>query len=63
MIVINQDKVNKKAKDKAIQEAKKYLLDTDFYFIVDKYSTLDETKKLELEAKRLEARGVINGNY
>jgi hypothetical protein len=47
----------------AIQEALSYLLSTDFYFTVDKYATLDNAKKLELEAKRLEARGVINGNH
>ena len=44
--------------DKATQiaEAKEYLTSTDFYFTVDKYATLSEDRKLELNKLRAEAR-------
>lgn len=63
MINVNQVKLDEKLLKQKVDEALAYLSSTDFYFAVDKYATLDEAKKLELEAKRLEARGVINGNY
>ena len=43
-----------------IERAKKYLKETDFYFTVDKYTTLSEDKKVELGKKREEARTIIN---
>ena len=48
--------------DKATQiaEAKEYLTSTDFYFTVDKYATLSEERKLELNTLRAEARVLIN---
>lgn len=48
--------------DKATQiaEAKEYLTSTDFYFTVDKYATLSEERKLELNKLRAEARVLIN---
>ena len=48
--------------DKATQiaEAKEYLTSTDFYFTVDKYTTLSEERKLELNKLRAEARVLIN---
>ena len=46
--------------NKQIQEAKEYLASTDFYMTVDKYSELDEARKVELTTKRAEAREVIN---
>ena len=46
--------------NKQIQEAKEYLVSTDFYMTVDKYSELDEARKVELTTKRAEAREVIN---
>lgn len=46
--------------NKQIQEAKAYLASTDFYMTVDKYSELDEARKVELTTKRAEAREVIN---
>ena len=53
------------AKDKykleiKIAEAKAYLSSTDFYMTVDKYSELDEVRKVELTTKRAEARKLIN---
>ena len=53
------------AKDKykleiKISEAKAYLSSTDFYMTVDKYSELDEVRKVELTTKRAEARELIN---
>ena len=47
-------------KDKQIAEAKEYLTSTDFYFTVDKYATLSEERKLELNILRAEARVLIN---
>lgn len=46
--------------NKQIQEAKTYLVSTDFYMTVDKYAELDEARKVELTTKRAEAREVIN---
>lgn len=46
--------------NKQIQEAKTYLASTDFYMTVDKYSELDEARKVELTTKREESREVIN---
>ena len=48
--------------DKATQiaEAMEYLTSTDFYFTVDKYATLSEERKLELNTLRAEARVLIN---
>ena len=48
--------------DKATQiaEAKEYLTDTDFYFSIDKYATLSEERRLELNTLRAEARVLIN---
>ena len=43
-----------------IQEAKIYLASTDFYMTVDKYTELDEARKVELTTKRAEARELIN---
>jgi hypothetical protein len=43
-----------------IAEAKAYLLSTDFYMTVDKYTELDEARKVELTTKRAEARELIN---
>ena len=43
-----------------IAEAKAYLLSTDFYMTVDKYTELDETRKVELTTKRAEARELIS---
>lgn len=45
---------------KQINEAYKYLSDTDYCFTVDKYTQLAEDRKLELETKRQEARDLIN---
>ena len=52
----------KQEEDKATQiaEAKEYLTSTDFYFTVDKYATLTEERKLELNTLRAEARVLIN---
>lgn len=50
-----QQELNKK-----IQEAKAYLASTDFYMTVDKYTELDEARKVELTTKRAEARELIN---
>ena len=47
-------------KAKQIAEAKEYLASTDFYFTVDKYATLSEERKLELNTLRAEARVLIN---
>ena len=43
-----------------IQEAKAYLISTDFYMTVDKYAELSEGRKAELTTKRAEARELIN---
>ena len=43
-----------------IAEAKVYLTSTDFYMTVDKYTELDEARKVELTTKRAEARELIN---
>jgi hypothetical protein len=43
-----------------IAEAKEYLTSTDFYFTLDKYATLSEERKLELNTLRAEARVLIN---
>lgn len=43
-----------------IAEAKAYLSSTDFYMTVDKYAELDEARKVELTAKRAEARELID---
>lgn len=43
-----------------IAEAKAYLASTDFYMTVDKYTELDEARKVELTTKRAEARELIN---
>lgn len=43
-----------------IAEAKAYLSSTDFYMTVDKYTELDEARKVELTTKRAEARELIN---
>ena len=43
-----------------ITEAKAYLSSTDFYMTVDKYTELDEARKVELTTKRAEARELIN---
>ena len=51
------------AKEEAINkiaEAKAYLASTDFYMTVDKYTELDEARKVELTTKRAEARELIN---
>ena len=40
----------------AIQEALAYLASTDFYFTIDKYTTLSETRIEELRLLRAEAR-------
>ena len=45
--------------DAKIKAAKKYLLDTDFYFTVDKYSQLSVERKTELSGLREAARVVI----
>jgi hypothetical protein len=47
-------------KENKIEEAKKYLADTDFHMTVDKYETLTVERQEELKAKRAEARVVIN---
>ena len=47
-------------KAKQIAEAKEYLTSTDFYFTLDKYATLSEERKLELNTLRAEARVLIN---
>lgn len=47
-------------KAKQIAEAKEYLASTDFYFTIDKYATLSEERKLELNTLRAEARVLIN---
>ena len=51
-----------KEQNKATQiaEAKEYLASTDFYFTIDKYATLSEERKLELNTLRVEARVLIN---
>ena len=51
---VEEDKANQ------IAEAKEYLTSTDFYFTVDKYATLSEERKLELNTLRAEARVLIN---
>ena len=43
-----------------IAESKAYLSSTDFYMTVDKYTELDEARKVELTTKRAEARELIN---
>jgi len=43
-----------------VLEYKRYLTDTDFYMLADKYATLEDTRKEELLAKRSEAREYIN---
>lgn len=43
-----------------IAEAKAYLASTDFYMTVDKYTELEEARKVELTTKRAEARELIN---
>lgn len=43
-----------------IAEAKAYLSSTDFYMTVDKYAELGEARKVELTAKRAEARELID---
>ena len=43
-----------------IAEAKAYLASTDFYMTVDKYTELDEARKVELTTKRAEARELIS---
>ena len=52
--------VKEEDKAKQISEAKEYLASTDFYFTVDKYATLSEERKLELNTLRAEARVLIN---
>lgn len=46
--------------DEKVSVALKYLLDTDFYFTIDKYETLSEERKAELTQKRADARAVVN---
>ena len=43
-----------------LSEAKQYLSSTDFYFTVDKYATLTDDRKFELETARANARLIIN---
>lgn len=42
-----------------ISEAKAYLSSTDFKMTVDYFATLTEVEKLELTAKRAEARALV----
>lgn len=46
--------------EERVSVALKYLLDTDFYFTIDKYETLSEERKAELTQKRADARAVVN---
>ena len=55
-----QEEIKREEINTQIAEAKTYLSSTDFYMTVDKYSELDEVRKVELTTKRAEARKLIN---
>ena len=54
------EEIAKEELQQQIAEAKAYLASTDFYMTVDKYTELDEARKVELTTKRAEARELIN---
>lgn len=55
-----EEEILQQENDTKLQEAYKYLSDTDYCFTVDKYAQLTEDRKIELETKRQEARDLIN---
>lgn len=59
---INQTKEDefKQSLEHKINEAKTYLISTDYYMTVDKYATLTSERQVELTTKRAEARELIN---
>lgn len=59
-ILLAKDNENKQTVEYKLNEAKSYLISTDFYMTVDKYATLSEERKLELTTARAEARKLIN---
>lgn len=54
------EEIRKEEINTQIAEAKAYLASTDFYMTVDKYTELDEARKVELTTKRAFARELIN---
>lgn len=59
-VTVDQSKVDERDLENKAEEARQYLASTDFYFTIDKYATLSEERKAELEAKRALARETVN---
>ncbi len=57
-----EEEIAKQEQAQKVAKAQVYLKETDFYMTVDKYASLSDERKAELETKREEAREVIR-NY